>query len=309
MHYALVFSTSKVKAADQSASHWLDVFAESFAFLKPQNSAAWLAPGMAAEIICQPSNGKITEGILHSQAFLALRQHADAAGIDVNVVPADNRRKAILIADMDSTIITSESLDELAMLAGIGEQVASITRRSMAGELDFETALDERVAMLAGKPKELIDQVIADSKLTDGARLLVQTMRAHGAFCYLVSGGFDILTGPIAAKCGFHDHHANHLDIDATSFVGTVQKPVLDRAAKVTYLKHYCQHHNVGMTAAASIGDGANDLGMLEQAGFGVAFHAKPIVREKVELQLNHTDLTGLLYLQGYGQDEFVDGD
>ena len=309
MHYALVFSTSKVKAADQSASHWLDVFAESFAFLNPQNSAAWLAPGMAAEIICQPGNDQITEGILHSQAFLALRQHADAAGIDVNVVPADNRRKAILIADMDSTIITSESLDELAMLAGIGEQVASITRRSMAGELDFETALDERVAMLAGKPKELIDQIIADSKLTDGARLLVQTMRAHGAFCYLVSGGFDILTGPIAAKCGFHDHHANHLDIDATSFVGTVQKPVLDRAAKVTYLKHYCQHHNVDMTATASIGDGANDLGMLEQAGFGVAFHGKPILREKVGLQLNHTDLTGLLYLQGYRQDEFVGGD
>ena len=309
MHYALVFSTSKVKAADQSASHWLDVFAESFAYLNPYNSAAWLAPSMAAEIICQPGNDEITRGILHSQAFLALRQHADAAGIDVNVVPADNRRKAILIADMDSTIITSESLDELAILAGIGEQVASITRRSMAGELDFETALDERVAMLAGKPKELIDQIIADSKLTDGARLLVQTMRAHGAFCYLVSGGFDILTGPIAAKCGFHDHHANHLDIDATSFVGTVQKPVLDRAAKVTYLKHYCQHHNVDMTATASIGDGANDLGMLEQAGFGVAFHGKPILREKVGLQLNHTDLTGLLYLQGYRQDEFVGGD
>ena len=309
MHYALVFSTSKVKAADQSASQWLDEFAGSFAFANPQNSATWLAPGIAAEIICQPSNDQITKSILHSQAFLALRQHADAAGIDVNVVPADNRRKAILIADMDSTIITSESLDELAMLAGIGEQVASITRRSMAGELDFETALDERVAMLAGKPKELIDQIIADSKLKDGARLLVQTMRAHGAFCYLVSGGFDILTGPIAAKCGFHDHHANHLHINATSFVGTVQKPVLDRAAKVTYLKHYCQHHNFDMTATASIGDGANDLGMLEQAGFGVAFHGKPILREKVGLQLNHTDLTGLLYLQGYRQDEFVGGD
>ena len=134
-------------------------------------------------------------------------------------------------------------------------------------------------------------------------------MRAHGAFCYLVSGGFDILTGSIAAKCGFHDHHANHLHINATSFVGTVQKPVLDRAAKVTYLKHYCQHHNVDMTATASIGDGANDLGMLEQAGFGVAFHGKPILREKVGLQLNHTDLTGLLYLQGYRQDEFVGGD
>ena len=161
MHYALVFSTSKVKAADQPASHWLDVFAESFAFLNPQNSAAWLAPGMAAEIICQPGNDQITEGILHSQAFLALRQHAGAAGIDVNVVPADNRRKAILIADMDSTIITSESLDELAVWAGIGEQVAYITRRSIAGELDFETALDKRVAMLAGKPKELIDQILS----------------------------------------------------------------------------------------------------------------------------------------------------
>ena len=134
-------------------------------------------------------------------------------------------------------------------------------------------------------------------------------MRAHGAFCYLVSGGFDILTGPIAAKCGFHDHHANHLNIGATSFVGTVQKPVLDRAAKVTYLKHYCQHHNVDMTATASIGDGANDLGMLEQAGFGVAFNGKPILREKVGLQLNHTDLTGLLYLQGYRQDKFAGGD
>ena len=170
--------------------------------------------------------------ILQNRAFLDLRRHADRAGIDVNLVPADNRRKAILIADMDSTIITSESLDELAMLAGIGKQVAAITRRSMAGELDFETALDERVAMLAGKPKELIDQIIANSKLTDGARILVQTMRAHGAFCYLVSGGFDVLTGPIAAGCGFHGHHANHLDHDGTTITGTVRKPVLDAKPK-----------------------------------------------------------------------------
>ena len=179
----------------------------------------------------------------------------------------------------------------------------------MAGELDFETALDERVAMLAGKPKELIDQIIADSKLTDGARLLVQTMSAHGAFCYLVSGGFDVLTGPIAAECGFHGHHANHLDHDATIITGTVRKGRFGPPAKVTYLKHYCQLHNVDLAATASIGDGANDLGMLEQAGFGVAFHGKPILRETVALQLNHTDLTGLLYLQGYKQDEFVGGD
>ena len=309
MHYALVFSTSKVKAVKQSASQWLAKFSKSFAFLNPQNHATWLAPNMAAEITCLASDDLLSRDILQNRAFLDLRQHADRAGIDMNLVPAENRRKAILIADMDSTIITSESLDELAMLAGIGEQVAAITRRSVAGELDFETALDKRVAMLAGKPKELVDQITANSKLTDGARILVQTMRAHGAFCYLISGGFDVLTGRIAAECGFHGHHANHLDHDGTTIYGTVRKPVLDRQAKVTYLKHYCQLHNVDLTATASIGDGANDLGMLERAGFGVAFHGKPILRETVALQLNHTNLTGLLYLQGYKLDEFVSGE
>ena len=306
MHYALVFSTSKVKSADQSASQWLSKFAKSFAFLNPQNDAVWLAQNMAAEITCLVADDLLSGDILQNLDFLNLRQHADRASIDVNLVPADNRRKAILIADMDSTIITSESLDELAMLAGIGERVATITRRSMAGELDFETALDERVAMLAGRPKGLIDQIIANSNLTEGARILVQTMRAHGSFCYLVSGGFDVLAGPIAAACGFHGHHANHLDHDEVTITGTVRKPVLDRQAKVTYLKHYCRLHNVDLAATASIGDGANDLGMLEQAAFGVAFHGKPILRRKVALQLNHTSLTRLLYLEGYNLDEFV---
>ena len=246
------------------------------------------------------------ENILQNRAFLDLRQHADSVGIDVNLVPAANRRKAILIADMDSTIITSESLDELAILAGIGKQVATITRRSMAGELDFETALDERVAMLAGKPIGLLDQIITNSKLTDGARILVQTMRAHHAFCYLVSGGFDLLAAPIAAKCGFHGYHANHLDHDGTIIIGTVRKPVLDRQAKDTYLTHYCQLYNIDVAATASVGDGANDLAMLQKAGLGVAFHGKPILRKKVALQLNHTNLTGLLYLQGYKLEEFV---
>ena len=306
MHYALVFSTSKVKATEQSAPQWLGELAKSFAFLNPQNHATWLAPNIAAEITCLACDDLLSSNILQNKAFLDLRQHADRVGIDVNLVPADNRRKAILIADMDSTIITSESLDELAVWAGIGEQVAYITRRSMAGELDFETALDKRVAMLAGKPKELIDQIITSSKLTDGARILVQTMRAHGSFCYLVSGGFDVLSGPIAAQCGFHGHHANYLDHDGAIITGTVRKPVLDRQAKVTYLKYYCQLHNVDLASTASIGDGANDLGMLEQADFGVAFHGKQILRETVALQLNHTDLTGLLYLQGYKLDEFV---
>ena len=309
MHYALVFSTSKVKATDQSASQWLGGLSKSFAFLNPQKHAAWLAPNIAAEITCLARDDLFSADILQSRAFLDLRQRANYAGIDVNLVPADNRRKAILIADMDSTIITSESLNDLAMWAGVGEQVAYITHRSMAGELDFETALDQRVAMLAGKPKELIDQIIANSKLTDGARILVQTMRAHGAFCYLVSGGFDVLSDPIAAECGFHGHHANHLELDGAIITGAVRKPVLDRQAKVTYLEHYCQVHNVDLAATASIGDGANDLGMLEQADFGVAFNGKPSLRETVALQLNHTDLTGLLYLQGYKLDEFVSDD
>ena len=309
MHYALVFSTSNVKSACESASQWLSGLAEYFAFLNPQNHAEWLAPNIAAEITCLVVDNFLYGNILQNRAFMDLRQHADCAGIDVNLVPVDNRRKTILIADMDSTIISSESLDELAMLAGIGEEVATITRRSMSGELDFETALDKRVSMLAGKSTELIDHIIASSKLTDGARILVHTMRAHNAFCYLISGGFDFLTTSIAAECGFNGHHANHLEHDGTVITGTVRKPVLDRQAKVDYLKHYCHLHNADRMATASIGDGANDLGMLEQAAFGVAFHGKPILREKVALQLNHTNLTGLLYLQGYKVDEFVVND
>lgn len=309
MHYALVFSTSKVKAVNQTASEWLEGLAESFAFLSPQNNAVWLAPNMAAEIICLTTDNLLSGNILGNRAFLALRQRADSASIDVNLVPTKNRRKSILIADMDSTIITTESLDELGMLAGIGEQVKDITRRSMAGVLDFEAALDQRVAMLAGKPKGLIDQVIANCKLTDGASILVQTMRANGAFCYLVSGGFEFLTGPVANKCGFHGHHANHLDHDENSITGTVRKPILDRQAKVTFLKYYCQLHNIELGATASIGDGANDLGMLGHADFGVAFQGKPILRKKIALQLNHTNLTGLLYLQGYKLEEFVCND
>jgi phosphoserine phosphatase len=306
MHYALVFSTSKAKTSDQTASAWLKDFTTSFTFLNPENNASWLTPGMAAEIICAPTDTQNYPDMMHSPAFQSLRHQADDADIDVNLVPVENRRKTILIADMDSTIITSESLDELAIAAGVGEQIIGITRRAMAGEIDFEVALDERVAMLAGKPKSLIDKMVADSRLTAGARKLVQTMRAHGAFCYLVSGGFDALTGPIAATCGFHNHHANHLEHDDKTITGTVQKPVLDSHAKVTYLQHYCAVHGVDMAATACIGDGANDLGMLRNAGFGVAFAGKPILREMVALQLNHTDLTGLLFLQGYRQDQFV---
>ena len=162
MHYALVFSTSKTKTSDQTASAWLKDFNASFAFLNPENNASWLAPGVTAEIICAPTDRQNYPNMMHSPAFQVLRQQADEAAIDVNAVPVENRRKAILMADMDSTIITSESLDELAIAAGIGEQIIGITRRAMAGEIDFEAALDERVAMLAGKPKSLIDKMVEE---------------------------------------------------------------------------------------------------------------------------------------------------
>ena len=207
---------------------------------------------------------------------------------------------------MDSTIITSESLDDLAALAGLGDAVTAITKRAMAGEIDFEGALFERVSMLAGKSSRLFDQLIATATPTSGAIDLVHTMRANGAKCYLVSGGFDVITGPVAALCGFHDHHANHMHVGDGKILGTVQTPVLDRNAKAAYLAHYCKQHGIDPVDTATIGDGANDLAMLQAAGMGVAFEGKALLLAEVAIQLNHTDLRGLLYLQGYKDSDFV---
>ena len=207
---------------------------------------------------------------------------------------------------MDSTIITSESLDDMARIAGLAEAIIPITERAMHGELDFEAALYERVALLRGQPESLIDQALEEAKLTGGAKLVVKTMRAHGASCYLVSGGFTAITGPVAAICGFHDHHANVLEAVDGHLTGTVAKPVLDQVSKLAFLDHYCGEHGITRDEAACIGDGANDLAMLQAAGLGVALRGKPLLREAVVVQLNHTNLTGLLYLQGYGEAEFA---
>ena len=311
MHYALVFSTSKtadtgLDISDQhgSAAAWLAPLAPLVTTFASTDGAKWLDHARAAEILFS-ADRPVNEAISNTSDFQRLRALADTHSIDVNIVATRGRRKQLLIADMDSTIITSESLDDLAAMAGIGDAVAAITKRSMAGEMDFEQALDARVAMLAGKSTSLFTQLVADAVLTDGAETLVRTMRSHGAHCYLVSGGFDFITEPIAALCGFNDHHANHMDNADGKITGTVQKPVLDRSAKADYLAHYCALLKIDMTAAATIGDGANDLAMLQAAGMGVAFHAKPLLREAVALQLNHTDLRGLLYLQGYAAAEF----
>jgi len=235
-----------------------------------------------------------------------LRQQASQSGIDVNILPTAGRRKQLLIADMDSTIITSESLDDMAEIANLAAAITPITERAMRGELDFEAALDERVALLRGQPSSLVDQALAAVELTGGAASLVRTMRAHGASCFLVSGGFTVITGPVAAMCGFDDHHANVLEAEDGYLTGTVAKPVLDRESKLTFLDHYCTSLGITRNDAVCVGDGANDMVMLQAAGLGVALKGKPLLREAVSTQLNHTDLLGLLYLQGYSEAQFV---
>ena len=310
MHHALVFSTSKHSSGDGDAASWLANLVDDFTFLHPLGEPYWLHRGYAVELLCQPDEGFDTRILQYNNAFQILRRRAADKQLDVNIVPTDRRRKQILMADMDSTIITSESLDDLAALAGLADAdaVTAITKRAMAGEIDLESALFARVSMLAGKSSRLFDQLIATTIPTSGAIELVHTMRTNGAKCYLVSGGFDVITGPVAALCGFHDHRANHMHVRDNKILGTVQKPILDRKAKATYLKHYCKQNGIDPIDAATIGDGANDLAMLQAAGMGVAFEGKPLLLSKVTIQLNHTDLRGLLYLQDYKQRDFIAG-
>ena len=306
MHHALVFSTSKHFSGDGDAASWLANLVDDFTFLHPLGEPYWLHQGYAVEMLCQPDDGFDTKILRYNNAFQILRRRAADKQLDVNIVPTDRRRKQILMADMDSTIITSESLDDLAALAGLGDAVTAITKRAMAGEIDFESALFARVSMLAGKSSRLFDQLIATATPTSGAIELVHTMRANGAKCYLVSGGFDFITGPVAALCGFHDHHANYMHVRNSKILGTVRTPILDGNAKATYLAHYCKQNGIDPIDAATIGDGANDLAMLQASGMGVAFAGKPLLLAEVAIQLNHTDLRGLLYLQGYKERDFI---
>ena len=252
-----------------------------------------LSPGEAADIPCPGPGAPIAEALA-------------GLPIDWAILPAANRRKRLLVADMDSTIVTSETLDELAAAAGHGAAVAAITRRSMAGEVDFASALRERVAMLRGLTLDALDRTLARTALMPGAATLVRTMRAHGAYTALVSGGFTWFTGRIATQAGFDTHRANVLLDDGTVLTGHVGEPILDRDAKRTALLELAAACGITVADALAVGDGANDLAMIETAGLGVAYHAKPIVAGAARVQIEHCDLRALLFLQGYRATEFV---
>jgi phosphoserine phosphatase len=231
----------------------------------------------------------------------------DRCEADLCVQPVQGRRKRLLVADMDSTIIGCECLDELADFAGLKAEIAAITERAMAGDLPFEAALIERVGRLGGLDLAALQQTYDERvRLNAGAATLVRTMAAHGARCVLVSGGFDFFTARVAEAAGFHAHRANRLIDDGTRLTGQVAMPILGREAKLAALKAEAIDLGVGLDETLAVGDGANDLAMIEAAGLGVAWRAKPIVAARADARVDHTDLTSLLYFQGYGADEFA---
>jgi phosphoserine phosphatase len=230
------------------------------------------------------------------------------APIDVVVQPAANRRKKLFLADMDSTMIGQECIDELADYAGLKAYVAAITERAMRGDIAFEPALRERVALLKGIPLSVIDEVIEHRiTVTPGARALVSTMRANGAFTCLVSGGFTLFTNRVAAMIGFNETRANTLEIADETLAGTVVEPIFGRDTKRAALVELRASLQLAKDDTLVTGDGANDLDMIVEAGLGVAYHAKPKVAEAAAARIDHADLTALLYAQGYRRDQFVE--
>ncbi|RTL78666.1 MAG: phosphoserine phosphatase SerB [Hyphomicrobiales bacterium] len=259
----------------------------------------WLAPDLAADAFFE--GGDVTAARLRLEAAL------DGEKVDVVVQSAETRRKRLLVADMDSTMIEQECLDELADFAGIRARIAAITARAMAGELDFEAALRERVALLAGVTLDEIETLLPRLTLTPGARALVATMRGHGAHTALVSGGFTQFTEAVATRLGFHEAFANRLEIAGGALTGVVVAPVQGREGKRAALAGLRARLGLPHEATLAIGDGANDLDMLREAGLGVAYHAKPKVAEAAAARIDHSDLTALLYAQGYRKDEIRD--
>lgn len=284
----------------------------------------WLAPGLACDISFDGRDPVTIKALIDAAfqgyaldvdmgASLAkaaeakVRQALRGTAIDIAVQPVEGRRKKLLVADMDSTIIEQECIDELATELGIGPKIAAITESAMRGEIAFEPALRERVRLLKGLPVESLERVYTNRITeTPGGKTLIATMRAHGAFCALVSGGFTYFTGKVAAAVGFNINQANLLLIEDGVLTGEVAEPILGREAKIEALVRFRAERGLSDIETMAVGDGANDLGMIDEAGLGVAFHAKPVVAEAADARIDHGDLTALLYLQGYRQSEIT---
>jgi phosphoserine phosphatase len=260
-------------------------------------AADMLAPGIACDI---PFDG------LDPAAAEAVRAALGGVAIDVVAQNAAGRRKRLLVADLESTIIENEMLEEIADFLGLRARVAEITRRAMNGEIDFAAALKERVALLKGLPARVLDEAGTRIRIMPGARALVATMRAEGATCALVTGGFSVYSSRIRATLGFDLDVANELEIVDGRLAGTVREPILGRAAKLETLRRLADERGLALAASLAVGDGANDVAMIQAAGLGIAFHAKPAVAAQARQRIDHADLTALLYAQGYRSGEIV---
>ena len=257
----------------------------------------WLAPDEACEIAL--------EGLPASTAEMLARATLKGAAVDIGIQPANNRRKQLLVADMESTIIAQELLDEIGRALGIGARIAAVTERAMRGEIDYAQSLRDRAALLADLPADILERAANGMTLTPGAQTLVRTMRANGAHTVLLSGGFDYFARRIQRACGFHESWANRLAISDGRITGSVEEPILDGDGKLRVVKEVARRLAIALDSVAAVGDGANDVAMLRAAGLGVAFRGKPAVVAATRVRLDHADLTGLLYLQGYRREEF----
>jgi phosphoserine phosphatase len=297
-HVATLISSPGAAALDAAA------LARAREALPSPAAPRWLAERIAADVPFSPSGENDNrDGVWADR----VRASLSARPIDVVVQPNAGRRKRLLVADMDSTMIGQECIDELADRVGLKARVAAITKRAMRGDVAFEPALRERVALLSGLAVTIVADVIAERiRLTPGGRTLVATMRANGAHTCLVSGGFTLFSEPIAAMIGFDENRANRLVVADGRLAGRVEEPILGREAKLAALEDLTARLGLAPGATLAVGDGANDLAMLLGAGLGVAYHANPMVAVQAQARIDHGDLTALLYIQGYRREEFA---